>query len=349
MFKKVLVVSDDPETFTTATGEPISVDAMAEWEDQKTLDSMVTSWSRTGLDVEMLTLNEHFLARFCATAHADTLVHSLAEGWGTLSREAWIPSLCELKGVAWLGSSPFGLTACMDKDLVAAICRTLQVPSPQGIFVTNESDYQNFDLSKLGHHHFIKPNGEGSGMGIGPESLRSIDNPLSPKQLKNLLRDYPNGVRVEEALPGVEFTTALVGSDPEFLPIAQIRVPDGIYGIAHKRKDEMTEEVLFPTLSNSQTSQLEEWSRKLWNRFELKDFCRFDWKCNRQGEPHLIDINPLAGLSPHYSVLPLMWKKKGRSHSSLLATLARSAWEKVGSRSLCYGSLRLQATRSPNL
>lgn len=336
---QLILFCDSPEPFFPVDDTETCLEATAEWEDEKTIQAIAHSWELLGYQVQTQFIKGAFLKTLSEISE-DTLVHSLCEGWGSLAREAWIPSLCELCGVPWIGSSPAGICAAMDKDLTSQICQSLNIPAPKGQLCASHPAYMSCIQQLSSSHHFVKPNAEGSGMGIGPHSLRTQASPLTENEFHALLCRYPDGLRVEVALPGPEFTTALVGSPPTFLPVAQVKVPGDIYGLAYKGKDAMKEEVTFPNIDASMKKNLQAWSLQLWQRLQLMDFCRFDWKCDEQGVPHLIDINPLAGLSPHYSVLPLMWKTTGKRYEELLETLAEAALKKCDSRRLKYGKLR---------
>ncbi len=72
--------------------------------------------------------------------------------------------------------------------------------------------------------HFVKPNAEGSGMGISKESSLGSEFTSSKETIIELLEKYQD-VLVEEYLPGREFTSGFIGSPFLFLPIAEIGSP----------------------------------------------------------------------------------------------------------------------------
>lgn len=348
MCEQIFLVTDplsaplDPLLAQAPSGvasEHFRTDLTAEWEDQKTVFAIAEKWRAAGFAVQIHELNISFpetLTKMIRSGKDEPLVHSLVEGWGSPAREGWIPAFCECLGVPWIGSSVGGMTACMDKDLVIQLAAGLGIPVPQGHLVLSSDDYHSAIKSFSGRSHFIKPNCEGSGMGVDAQSLRTREHPLTISEFQNRLRMHPDGLRVEEVLPGEELTTAIVG-EGHFLPIAQIEVPGAIYGLEHKRKDVMTEKVTFPKLATSTHENLKRHSLALWNRLGLKDMARFDWKCDENGTPRLMEINPLPGLSPFYSVLPLQWAQTGRPYEDLLKTLAQSAHKKKESRALLFG------------
>lgn len=363
MFKKLILITDTPRGLSVDVDSHSSRPASApsghrhpslrpdfnqEWEDEKTIQAVANTWRNIGLDVEILSLGKGFLADFARIVAEDpqhTIVHSLAEGWGSIAREAWIPSLCELSGLAWIGSSAAAFAICMDKDLTLQVASSLGVSVPRGLVIRSASDYHAHMDATDAAPHFIKPNAEGSGLGIDDDSRRSKGNPLNDALLADRLTRFPEGLRIEQIVEGSDYTTAIVGRDT-LLPAARISVPGDIYGAEHKRKDSMTEEVDFPDLPSETRSKLADGTRRIWNRLGLADFARVDWKLSDTGEPFLLEVNPLAGLSPFYSVLPLMWQVTGRSYQELLQVLLESAADKHSSRSLVYGRQVLQQSSS---
>ena len=145
-------------------------------------------------------------------------------------------------------------------------------------------------------------------------------------------------------LTGRELTSALVGTGGEIaLPIAEIEVPEGVYGLAYKGKDKMEEKVSFPKLPKSTEEMIRSAMATLSRRVGFDDFVRFDWKLNSAGVPVLLEANPLAGLSYYYSVLPKIAQMAGLSYSELMKQLAISALRRQDNKRYWYGRSRLNS------
>ena len=320
------------------------LDAEAEWETQQTIDKIEETWTNLGCHVKKMPLDKNFLQRWAQEHHEIDLVHSLVEGWGSVSREGWIPALCELSGTPFIGSGAFAQCIAMKKSALKAICRELSIPTADYFVVDQPEDIEQIPDSFLEISHFIKPNCEGSGMGI--DRSHSIGN--SPKSSRDvchrLLEKYPEGILVETLLTGRELTSARVGSGREIvLPIAEIEVPDGVYGLSYKGKDKMEEKVSFPKLPKATEDLIHSAMSTLARRVGFEDFVRFDWKLNPTGVPVLLEANPLAGLSYYYSVLPKMAEKAGLNYSELMEQLAASALSRRESKRFWYGRSRVNS------
>lgn len=340
--KVIGLVYDVPEKLVGASPICFPEDACAEWESEDTIEKIVETWRSLGFDVILFPLNENFFRHWSQNVFACTLIHSLVEGFGSLARESWLPSLCELSGVPFIGSSPFAHSVCMSKSLSKLVCQSLNIPTAPFYLIQSMSDFSLVEESFLRSPHFIKPNGEGSGMGVDVGHSLSSSPQETKKIVERLLTAYPDGVMLETHLAGPEYTNAAIGTPLQFLPIAQIEVDGGVYGLAYKGKDAMYEKVTFPTLSPALEQTIRDGTKKLVGHLQIYDFVRIDWKCNANGEVFFLEANTGAGLSYYYSVLPLMAAEMGLDYAALLQTLANSALSRQGKRNLWYGKTRIK-------
>jgi D-alanine-D-alanine ligase len=340
----IALIYDLPAKLIRTAEHPFHPDAEAEWETLETIERIAETWSLLGCRVQKFPLDPFFLSAWAKNHASFDLVHSVVEGWGTPSREAWIPALCELSGTPYIGSDPFAQCVAMRKHSFKILCRSFGIPTPEGRLVKTESDLEQLPKFLLEQPHFIKPDCEGSGMGIdGKASIGK--SPDSSKALcRELLVQFPDGVLIEELLEGRELTSGFIGAHPiTFLPIAEIEVPDGVYGLANKSKEVMEEKVSFPKLSEACEQRINHSMQMMQKQFGFNDFVRFDWKLNTQGEPMLLEANPLAGLSYYYSVLPKMAEAAGLSYTQFLERLALSALQRKNDRRFWYGQARLRS------
>lgn len=335
--KKMALVHDPHFLFKNPEKAGLPHDASAEWESPDTVQKIVDTWTALGFEVTTLSPSPNFFETWARDFRKFDLVHSVIEGWGNLGREAWVPALCEFSGVPFVGSGSFTMATSMKKSLVKSLCRTLGIATPRGFVVTAVSDLHKIPNDFFTNPHFLKPDGEGSGMGVDESISISSDFQKTKGLVEDLLKRFPEGVLIEERLTGREYTTALLGHPARFLPIAEIEVPTGVYGLANKSKDYMGEKVTFPQLPQDEVDVFEQATRSLWNALGCCDFARMDFM-KHDGKIYFLEVNPLAGLSYHYSVLPKMAEAAGLSYVELFDTIAKSALERSKhSRALTYG------------
>lgn len=320
-------------------------DATMEWENQKTIDTILKTWQSLGFDVILFPLDQSFFTQWEKYSSSCHLIHSVAEGFGSIARESWIPALCELSGIPSIGSPPFAHSLCMSKFHCKQICMHLNIPTAPFHFIQSMEDFLNIDSSFFVSKVFLKPNGEGSGMGIDASFSICSSKKEAEQTATELLHKYPEGILIEKYLQGPEYTSAIIGTPPQILPIAQIEVETGIYGASDKGKDFMGEKVTFPSINPKIKKIMEEGSLKLFSSLPMSDFVRIDWRTDLNGENvYFLEANTLAGLSYYYSVLPLMAREIGIDYKMLFKILADSALTRAQGRHLWYGKSRLQKT-----
>lgn len=338
--KKILALIHDPlEPISTRCSELFGHDATAEWESARTLSRIEATWASLGYEVLRLCPNKHFFKTWNENLEHIALVHPVLEGWGSIAREGWIPSLCEFSGVPYIGTGPLGMTLAMRKSSTKALAAAAGVLTAPYLVIRDEAELQSVPRSFFAEPHFIKPDCEGSGMGIDAAHSVSQSFEQTQETVRILLSKYRDGVLVEKYLGGAEYTAAVIGPQHTLLPIAQIEVPTGVYGLANKSKEYMGEKVTFPKLSPELKRQMEHATVTLARELRCNDFVRIDFKCDGS-KAYFLEANPLAGLSYFYSVLPKMAYEAGFTYETLLEELASSALKRAESaRELAYGRL----------
>jgi D-alanine-D-alanine ligase len=63
-----------------------------------------------------------------------------------------------------------------------------------------------------------------------------------------------------------------------------------------------------------------------------RDAGRVDVRLDAAGQAQLIEVNPLAGLTPGYSDLPMMAEKIGMDFTALIAEILRSTLARIDAR-----------------
>ena len=76
----------------------------------------------------------------------------------------------------------------------------------------------------------------------------------------------------------------------------------------------------------------EKMALRIWVELGCRDAGRVDIRCDAAGEPHFLEVNPLAGLHPIDSDLVIMGGLRGVSHSDLIESIVASACERLPGR-----------------
>jgi D-alanine-D-alanine ligase len=80
---------------------------------------------------------------------------------------------------------------------------------------------------------------------------------------------------------------------------------------------------------DEQVHAAEEVALSAWRALGCRDAGRVDLRCDAAGRPNFIEVNPLAGLHPEHSDLPILAAKVGMSFVELIRHIVESAAPRV--------------------
>jgi D-alanine-D-alanine ligase len=143
-------------------------------------------------------------------------------------------------------------------------------------------------------------------------------------------------VLVETYLPGREFTVGLVGSgeSAEVLGTLEIILLEGAeagaYSYVNKEHcEQLVEYRLVHAASDEQVRTAEATALAAWKALGCRDAGRIDLRCDSMGRPSFLEVNPLAGLHPEHSDLPILATKIGLPYVKLIERIVASATPRV--------------------
>lgn len=263
---------------------------------------------------------------------------NIAEGSGGDSREAQVPALLEMLNVPYTASRVLANAIALDKTMTKRVWRDLGLPTASfQEFVTGDeplSSHLRFPL-------FVKPAREGTGMGMDGQSILYDEDQLR-ERVKYLIATYQQPALVEDYLPGREFTVGVLGRadaaryspNPHLynsdgfhsFPILEVdnscSITPGVYGNLAKTLhfgDNGIPDFICPAYVEP---ELAEKLRDLAIRGHLAigavDVSRLDFRLDAAGEPRLLEINSLPGLSPGFSDLCVIAQADGLSYRELI-------------------------------
>lgn len=256
-------------------------------------------------------------------------------------KELHVPALLETLNLPYTGGGPQCLAFCYDKSLVRGIAKEMDIPVPEAFFIRPEDS--TFELP-FGFPVIAKPNFGDSSFGI---TQRSVANSI--EQLVNAISEirekfgYEKPVLVEEFLTGIDFTVGIIGNPPEsytVLPIIQedySALPPNLPRICGYEAKWMPDSPYWQiksapaNLPDEVEKVVVECCLKLFERLECRDYCRFDWRIDAQGNPKILEVNPNPGWcwDGH---LAKMSKLAGLSYSQMLAEILRAAEDRLSAQ-----------------
>lgn len=300
-------------------------DEFEEFDSPATIQALANLFGREGYIVSILEA-DRTLPRRLANGHFD-LVFNMAEGKGGRCREALVPALCELLGLAYTGSDPLTFAATLDKAVAKRLIAS-EVATPRWLLARNIADLAQFDLA---FPVFAKPNDEGSSKGIGDDSKCSNFSELESR-VAHLLECYGRPVLIEEFVRGSEVTVSIIGNKcPEVIGLMQV-IPTGgegqdfVYSLQCKRDyQNRVRYAIPPELPADTCARVAEAALKCYRLLDCRDVSRVDFRVSADGTPHFIECNPLPGLSPISGDLVLTARAMGWSWDQLVSRIVHEA------------------------
>lgn len=260
------------------------------------------------------------------------LVFNIAEGLSGIAREAQVPAILDACGIAYTFSDPLVMALTLHKGLTKVVVQAGGVPTPAFAIVETLADLPRVALP---FPVFAKPVAEGTGKGVSPASKANTHAELSAV-CEQLLTNFQQPVIVETYLPGREFTVGLLGSGAAAQALGTLEIvlresaEANAYSYVNKERcEELVEYRLVSAQSDPQVRAAEELALSAWKILGCRDAGRIDLRCDAAGRPSFLEVNPLAGLHPEHSDLPILASKVGLSYVSLIQRIVESAASRV--------------------
>ena len=297
--------------------------AVAEFDSPATIAAIAGALEALGHSVDRIGHVRALASRLVAGQRWD-LVFNVAEGVAGFGREAQVPALLEAYGVPYTFSDALVCSLTLHKGMAKHVARGCGVPTPSFAVVAAPADIAAVDLA---FPLFVKPAGEGSSKGVTEKSLvRSKDQLLAV--CTELLAEYRQPVLVEEYLSGREFTVGVLGTGDSARALATLEVTlragadDGVYSYRNKVNwRSLVEYKLLPP--GDLKRDVEEVALATWRCLGCRDAGRVDVRLDGAGRPQMLEVNPLAGLTPEHSDLPIMAALAGMDYRTLIGEILR--------------------------
>ena len=102
---------------------------------------------------------------------------------------------------------------------------------------------------------------------------------------------------------------------------------------SYRNKENCEELVEYRMLEDGKLrTRVESLALRAWRALGCRDAGRIDVRLDDAGAPNFIEVNPLAGLHPEHSDLPIMATKAGIDYTTLIGGIMNSAKVRCGRR-----------------
>ena len=307
--------------------EGYSMEETAEFDKEETIIGIEEALQSNGYQTERIGHSRKLMQELLTGKRWD-MVFNICEGMYGDSRESLIPALLDAYQIPHVFSGAVTLGISLNKAFAKQIIRDAGVNTPPFMVVYQSDDVKHCTLT---YPLFAKPIAEGTGKGIED---RSVIN--TPEQLAEicqyLLKKFNQPVLVEEYLPGREFTVGVVGNgaDARVVGAMEVIYNEGTNNVySYFNKENYEGRIHYQPVTGEWLDQCAEVTLKAWNALKAFDGGRVDVRVDRHGKVSFIEINPLAGLNPVHSDLPILCRMNNIEYNQLIGMIMEAAIKRI--------------------
>jgi D-alanine-D-alanine ligase len=300
----------------------------AEFDTLETVEGIENALHSLGYQTERIGHLRSLMEALLAGRRWD-MVFNICEGFYGIGREAQVPALLDAFCISYVFSNPLVLSLTLDKGMTKRVIRDAGIPTADFMVVITPDDIAGINLP---YPLFVKPLAEGTGKGISGASVIRDKESLSTR-CRYLLDRFRQPVLVESYLSGREFTVGITGTgrDASVTGVMEVLLTDkaeqGVY--SYTNKEEWRERCRYELVHGEMAAACEKVALAAWNVLNCEDGGRIDLRCDSNGAPNFIEVNPLAGMNPTYSDLPMLSRMNNISYDELMLRIMNSAIRKI--------------------
>jgi len=234
---------------------------------------------------------------------------------GRGGEDGTIQGALEILGLPYTGSGVMASALAMDKLRTKYLWMGQGLSTPRYCTLTSDTDFTAV-VQQYGLPLMVKPAHEGSS--IGMSKVTKAD------QLKGAYENaaqYDYEVFVEQWITGKEYTVAILGETA--LPVIRLETPNEFYDYHAKYIANNTGYHIPCGLDTSEELKLQELALKAFKCVDAYGWGRVDVLCDAKGNPYLIEINTIPGLTDH-SLVPMAAKAAGISFDELMIRILQT-------------------------
>lgn len=238
---------------------------------------------------------------------------------GTFGEDGGMQSLLDAAGVAYAGCDAASSALTMDKTRTKQVAAARGVPVVPGIRFDAAAKPKVDDvIAQLGEKLVVKPNGEGSSVGLG-----LIENRADlVAKLDSITR---GGWLVERRIFGRELSVGVLRG--RAMGIVEIRPKSGVYDYTSKYTKGMTEYLAPAPLPAETTKAVQAAAETAFAACDCRDYARVDFMLSEQNGFYLLEINTLPGMK-ETSLLPMSARCAGLDFTALVKELVSPALQR---------------------
>ncbi|MCW8930037.1 MAG: D-alanine--D-alanine ligase [Gammaproteobacteria bacterium] len=269
----------------------------------------------------------HDFGNICQQLTAERIDIAFIALHGRGGEDGVIQGVLEALGIPYSGCKVAASAIGMDKLRTKLLWSGAGLPTPAfEIIKASEvliNDEQIVELmlnkidSALGFPVMVKPAHEGSSIG-----MNKADDKVSLFNALKTAAEYDSEILVEKWIVGKEYTGAVL--EGKALPLIRLETPREFYDFQAKY---LTDDTIYHCPCGLEQQFEKKYQALVLDAFErigAEGWGRVDFMCDEQGNPWLIEINTVPGLTDH-SLVPMAAKNCGIEFDDLIFQILKTA------------------------
>lgn len=248
---------------------------------------------------------------------------------GQLGEDGLLQGFLTILGIPFVGSGAEASMLGMNKILSKQVFQWHQLPVAKSLVVSKEEKKAQASArikAAFDKEVVIKPACAGSGIGV---IFAQAKDARGVKEGLEQALEYGSQALVEERIIGAEITAAVLERERlETLPVIEIRTPPGSwYDYEHRYTPGLSEHIIPAPLPAHQYARVQEVAALAHRALGCRDLSRADFVVPEKGEPILLEVNTVPGMTPT-SLFPDAAQKAGISFPALVSLLVERAYDR---------------------
>ncbi|MCI0507705.1 MAG: D-alanine--D-alanine ligase [Gammaproteobacteria bacterium] len=221
----------------------------------------------------------------------------------------------EVLQLPYTGSGVMASALAMDKLRTKYVWMGQGLPTPGYCALNDATDFAAV-VKQYGLPLMVKPAHEGSSIGMSKVTRADQLEGAYRKAAK-----FDSEVFAEQWITGTEYTIAILGD--EALPMIRLETPHDFYDYEAKYIANTTGYHIPCGLGAAEEKKLQDLALKAFKGVGAAGWGRLDMLCDKKGNPYLIELNTVPGLTDH-SLVPMAAKAAGISFEELMVRILQA-------------------------
>lgn len=227
-----------------------------------------------------------------------------------------IQGALETLGLPYTGSGVLGSALGMDKVRTKQIWQSCGLPTPAFRVLASAGDLETA-VADIGFPMMVKPAHEGSSIG-----MTKVERREDLEAAWRLAAKYDRAVLAEAWITGREYTASILGG--QVLPLIRLETPRAFYDYEAKYRSDDTRYHCPCGLSADDERAHRDLALRAFAAVAASGWGRVDFMCDAAGQPYLIEVNTVPGMTDH-SLVPMAARAAGIDFDALVLRILETA------------------------